>query len=97
MTLFDDLNIRHIVLDDDTYVSLNDLCGHFVGMVYQALMHEAEHMHDESPKKRVFFAGFIDGAASVTNALAQMKDVQTLHTDISTVEDLLKKIDGFSD
>lgn len=97
MTLFDELNIRHIVIDDDTYVSLNDLCGHFVGMVHQALMHEAEHMHDESPKRKVFFAGFVDGAATVTNALAQMHDVQTLHTSIKTVDDLLKKIDEFSD
>ena len=97
MTLFNDLNIRHIVLDDDTYVSLDDLCSHFVGMVHQALMHEAEHMDKESPKKRVFFSGFVDGAATITNALAQMRDVQTLHTNITTVDDLLKKIDGLSD
>lgn len=97
MTLFNDLNIRHIVIENDTYVSLTDLCSHFVGMVHQALMHEAEHMHEESPKKRVFFSGFVDGAATVTNALAQMHDVQTLHTNITTVEDLLKKIDGLSD
>lgn len=97
MTLFDDLNIRHIVLDDDTYVSINDLSSHFVGMIHQALMHEAEHMLQATPKKKIFFSGFIDGAASVTNSLIQMNDVQTLHTRIKTVDDLLKQIDKFSD
>jgi len=93
MTLFNDLNIRHIVLDDDSYVSLSDLCNHFIGAITTEIMRQAETMHTLTLKQRIFFAGFVEGASSVANSLAEMKDVQTLHTRINTVEDLIKRIE----
>ena len=95
MSILDELKIKHIILDDDTYISMKDLCNHFITMLHQAIEHESHHMNDRSLKERIFFAGVVEGTAIVTNTLAEISEIQYLHTSVKTVEDFLKKISEY--
>jgi len=92
MSILDDLNIKHIIIDNDTYVSLNDISHHLIGILQESVVHEAYHMNQKTLKERIFFAGVVEGAAIVANAMADISELQYFHTSIKNVDDFLKKM-----
>jgi len=95
VSILDELNIRHIYNEKDTYVNMEDFGNYFIRILHDAMLHNQEHLHNAGVKERIFFAGMVEGIGIVMNTVMEIAEMQQLHTNVRTADDLLKIIDKY--
>jgi hypothetical protein len=94
MSLFDELNIKHKMIDDDVWVNLPDLSDHLLSAV-KKFVHgsfEESTVRPIGMIEQAFLRGIAEGMMSVISLLAQSGIEIEFSEKINTVEDLIKTL-----
>ena len=95
MSLLDELKIRNQVIDDEVWISLQDISNHTLNATLD-FINESSAMsmvHPVTPVEAMYVRGLAQGMLSIATLLAQGGVEAEFHEKVNTVEDLLKVLD----